>query len=115
MFNDLLTHLDRPSNSLQGLVNEGFEGALKGFLQEEDYNFKDSFSEEFVRDKPQTAAVLGTVADFVVDPLNLIGVGLFAKGAKVAKAAVGAGADASSKAMRGLYPSSVPNLSLIHI
>jgi len=109
MFTQILEVLDTPSNALQGLVVDGVEGFLTGLKQEKDYQFKDAFSEEFLRDKPRTAEVLGTTLDFVVDPLNLLGIGMLSKGSKAVSSAIDSGANISRGAMKGIYPSSVPN------
>ena len=81
-----LNVLDAPSNALQGAVAEGYEGFVKGGLQQKDYDYLDSMSPEFKAENPRTAAALGVAGDILADPLNLVGAGLFTKGSKALKA-----------------------------
>ena len=113
-FTDALTNLDRPSNALQGLAVEGLSGATKGWNQERNYDFEELMSDEFRTEHPDAAYWGSGVANFVVDPLNLVGAGLFTKGAKGIEAARKAGATIDPKATDvfkrdGDWLSSFPN------
>lgn len=93
MLDKILDVIDAPSNALQGLVVEGWQGAKKGLLQERDYDFEEAFSDEFRKENPEASYWLSGAANLVFDPLNLVGAGLFTKGAKGMSAASKAGAD----------------------
>ena len=91
-FTDILENLDRPSNAFQGLVTGGWDDARKGWDLENNYDFEDLWDED-LRNKTwderkgfgETASYLGSTAlNLVFDPLNLVGAGLFKKGAQAA-------------------------------
>ena len=120
---DLFEDLDRPSNALQGYLVGGkregetrFEGLKRGWNQEENYDFEQLFSEDLAkkgwseRDGAEKVGYIATGAlNLLVDPLNLIGGGLFKAGGKGVKAGIEAGANVEKGAMKGSMLSSVPN------
>lgn len=83
--NSILDLVDRPLNAAQGAAAEGLEGAKKGIMGEVDYSYLDAMSPEFQAKNPETAAALAVAGDLVLDPLNLVGAGLFSKGTKALK------------------------------
>ena len=104
--------IDAPSNALQGLTIDGPEGAWKGLTQQRNYDFEELLSDEFREEYPETAYWGSGVANFIVDPLNVVGLGLFKKGAQGTKAAVDAGATIGNKPMTpysGRFVSSFDN------
>lgn len=81
-----LEYLDKPSNALQGLILEGTKGASKGWSQERDYDFEDLYSNEWRRRHPTTSYLTSGALNLLTDPLNVVGAGLFTKGANAARA-----------------------------
>lgn len=77
--------LDRPLNAAQGAAAEGLEGAKKGITGEVDYSYLDAMSPEFQAENPRTAAAMAVAGDFFLDPMNLVGGGMFTKGTKALK------------------------------
>jgi hypothetical protein len=83
--NKLMDIIDRPLNAAQGAAAEGIEGAKKGIAGEVDYSYLDAMSPEFKSQNPKTASSLAFAGDLVLDPLNLVGAGLFTKGTQALK------------------------------
>ena len=106
---NILNVLDAPSNALQGLLTGGLDDAWKGLTQQENYDLEDLYSDKFRADNPKTAYWSSALANAVLDPLNLVGVGLLTKGVKGAKAGIEAGANVAKGAKKGSFVSSVPN------
>lgn len=92
--NKLMELIDRPLNAAQGAAAEGLEGAKKGVTGEVDYSYLDAMSPEFQSQNPRTAAGLAVAGDLLLDPLNLVGGGMFTKGSKALKN-MGLGAEQS--------------------
>jgi hypothetical protein len=103
--------LDRPGNALRGVL-AGKPGALMGmvpfsqsmglFNDEDRVSGQDVLTEWGAIDKPADSILsgegaAGLAAEMVLDPLNLVGIGLLTKGGKAAKAVQG-----TLKATRGL-------------
>lgn len=122
-FTDVMQALDKPSNAVQGLFvgasrddETAMEGLKRGWNQEENYDFEQILDEDLAKkgyyerggaDRLKYMAF--GAANLIVDPLNLVGAGLFTKGLKGADKAVKAGADVQEGAMKGFALSSVPN------
>ena len=106
---NILNVLDAPSNAVQGLLTGGLDDAWRGLTQQQDYDLEELYSDEFRKNNPKTAYISSAVANAVLDPLNLIGVGLLTKGVKGAKAGIEAGANVAKGAKKGSFISSVPN------
>lgn len=102
--NKLMDIIDRPLNAAQGATAAGIEGAKKGITGEVDYSYLDAMSPEFKKQNPLTASGLAFAGDLVLDPLNLVGAGLFTKGTKALNK-IGLGAEQ----MRGGVLSSASN------
>ena len=91
-FTEVLDAIDKPSNALQGLFVEGTEGLKRGWNQEENYDFEQMWDEDLQKKGwseregfGETASYIGSTAlNLVFDPLNVVGLGLFKKGAKAA-------------------------------
>ena len=114
-FSDLMEDLDRPANAIQGYFvgakrddETRFEGLKRGWNQEENYDFEQILDEDLAKkgyyerggaDRLKYMAF--GAANLIVDPLNLVGAGLFTKGLKGAEKAVKAGADVQEGAMKG--------------
>ena len=105
-FGTLLENIDRPSNAVQGLAVGGWDGFKSGWLQEKNYDFEQTWNEDLQKKGWSEREGLGEKASYVgstalnllVDPLNLIGLGLFKKGAKAAGE------------LKGAYTSVNPNI-----
>jgi len=123
-FGDLMEDLDRPANAIQGYFVGGmrddetrFEGLKRGWNQEENYDFEQIWSEDLAKQKGyyerdnwgRTSYAVSAALNLLVDPLNLLGGGMFTKGVKGVEKATKAGADVNPKAMKGFMASSVPN------
>ena len=116
-FTDLMENIDRPSNALQGLAVGGIEGLKRGWKQEENYDFEQLGNKELAKKGwseregfgEKGSYLLSSVANLIFDPINILPVGMIAKGIKGAGTAVKAGANVEKGAMRGALPSSVPN------
>ena len=89
MLDTILNVIDAPSNALQGLAVEGWEGAKKGLLQERNYDFEETFSDEFRKENPNASYWLSGAMNVVADPLNFIPLGMLTKGVKGARTASG--------------------------
>ena len=122
-FSDLMEDLDRPANAIQGYFvgakrddETRLEGLKRGWNQEENYDFEQLWDEDLA-DKgyyergnlDRLSYVASGALNLLVDPLNLIGGGMFTKGAKGVDKAVKEGADVNPDAMKGFTASSVPN------
>jgi hypothetical protein len=99
---ELLGLMDKPLNATQGFLSGDPDGLSKGFKGEIDYTYMDAMSPEFMAENPRTAAAIGTVGEIVADPLNLVGAGLYKKGADAVKNIADVG-------RRGFVSSSFPN------
>ena len=115
-FTGLLENIDRPSNALQGLAVDGVEGLKRGWLQKEDYDFEQMWDEDlanqgyYERDNLGRASYVASAAlNLLVDPLNLLPVGLLKKGTQAVKNAKQMGANVDKSAMKGSFVSSFPN------
>jgi len=116
-FTDLMENIDRPSNALQGLAVGGIEGLKRGWKQEENYDFEQLGNKELAKKGwseregfgEKGSYLLSSVANLIFDPINVLPVGMIAKGIKGAGTAVKAGANVEKGAMRGALPSSFPN------
>jgi hypothetical protein len=109
-FGTLLENIDRPSNAVQGLFVGGWDGFKSGWLQEKNYDFEQVWSPEMQKKgwserkglsegSLEKASYVGSAAlNLLLDPLNLIGIGLFKKGAKAAGE------------LKGAYTSVNPNI-----
>ena len=109
-FGTLLENIDRPSNAVQGLAVDGWDGFKSGWLQEKNYDFEQTWSPEMQKKgwserkglregSLEKASYVGSAAlNLLLDPLNLIGLGLFKKGAKAAGE------------LKGAYTSVNPNI-----
>lgn len=122
-FTDVMQALDKPSNAVQGLFvgasredETAMEGLKRGWNQEENYDFEQILDEDLAKkgyyerggaDRLKYMAF--GAANLIVDPLNLVGAGLFTKGVKGAEKAVKSGADVQEGAMKGFALSSIPN------
>lgn len=102
--NYILDLMDRPLNAVQGAAAEGVEGAKKGITGAVDYSYLDAMSPEFQAKNPETAAALAVAGDLVLDPMNLVGAGLFTKGTKALK-----NLNLVEDAYKGGIPSSASN------
>ncbi len=122
-FSDLMEDLDRPANAIQGYFvgakrddETRLEGLKRGWNQEENYDFEQLWDEDLA-DKgyyergnlDRLSYVASGALNLLVDPLNVIGGGMFTKGVKGVDKAVKAGADVNPDAMKGFTASSVPN------
>jgi len=116
-FTGLLENIDRPSNALQGLAVDGVEGLKRGWGQEEDYDFEQMWSEDLAKQKGyyerdnwgRTSYAVSAALNLLVDPLNLLPVGLLKKGTQAVKNAKQMGANVDKSAMKGSFVSSFPN------
>jgi len=116
-FTDLMENIDRPSNALQGLAVGGIEGLKRGWKQEENYDFEQLGNKELAKKGwseregfgEKGSYLLSSVANLIFDPINILPVGMIAKGIKGAGTAVKAGANVEKGAMRGSFASSFPN------
>jgi len=89
MFGQILKAFDAPSNAFQGFVIDGLEGAKKGLLHERNYDFEETFSDEFRRENPEASYWLSGAMNLIADPLNFVPLGMLAKGVKNTKTAAG--------------------------
>ena len=114
MFDTALSVLDAPSNALQGLAVGGPEGMWRGLTQQENYDFEQLLSDEFRKENPELSYWGSGVANFIVDPLNLIGTGLlskaFTKGAKTAKGAMSPMGTITDRALLAEMPNRLETL-----
>ena len=120
-FTDLMENIDRPSNALQGLAVGGIEGLKRGWSQEENYDFEQLGNRELAKKGwserkglregsfEKGSYLLSGAANLIFDPINVLPLGMIAKGIKGAGKAVKAGANVEKGAMKGALPSSVPN------
>ena len=89
MLDTILNVIDAPSNALQGLAVEGWEGAKKGLLQERNYDFEETFTDEFRKENPNASYWLSGAMNVIADPLNFVPLGMLTKGVKASKTAAG--------------------------
>ena len=116
VWSGMLEGIDKPSNAIQGLFVDGTEGLKRGWNQEEDYDFEQMHDRELAKKGYYERGNLDRLkyvgfgaANLLVDPLNLIGLGLFSKGTKAVKTAKAMGANVDKNAMKGSLISSFPN------
>ena len=112
-FTDSLEALDKPSNALQGLAVGGLEGLSSGWNQERNYDFEELWGENKPWDKREGfldhASYLASVPlNFVVDPINAIGLGAVTAPYRAIKGIKG-GKVAEAEA-RGMLMTSGPNI-----
>ena len=88
-FTDLMRDIDRPSNALQGLAVGGIEGLKRGWSQKENYDFEQMHDKElaekgyYERGNLDRLKYVGFgAANLLLDPVNLLGIGLVQKGIK---------------------------------
>ena len=88
-FTDLMRDIDRPSNALQGLAVGGIEGLKRGWSQKENYDFEQMHDKElaekgyYERGNLDRLKYVGFgAANLLLDPVNLLGIGLVQKGVK---------------------------------
>jgi hypothetical protein len=88
---DAISYFDKPRGAIAGTVKaaqEGtdlWEGAKKGW--QENTSWKETFNQDWVKENPTAAAVLGFAADVVGDPAILITPAKIAKALRVPEAA----------------------------
>ena len=127
-FTNILEAIDKPSNALQGLIvgakrddESALEGLKRGWKHEENYDFEQLLDEDLAKKGwserkglregsfEKGMHLFSGLANLVFDPLNVVPVGMIAKGAKAMRAGVRAGANVEKGAMKGLFTSSFPN------
>ena len=88
-FTDLMRDIDRPSNALQGLAVGGIEGLKRGWSQKENYDFEQMHDKELAKKGYYERGNLDRLkyvgfgaANLILDPVNLLGIGLVQKGVK---------------------------------
>ena len=116
-WSEAFKNIDRPSNALQGLAVDGVEGLKRGWGQEENYDFEQLWDADLQKKGwseregfgEKGSYVASTIANIIVDPLNLLPVGLLSKGTKAVKNAKQMGANVDKSAMKGSFVSSFPN------
>ncbi len=116
-WSEAFKNIDRPSNALQGLAVGGVEGLKRGWGQEENYDFEQLWDADLQKKGwseregfgEKGSYVASTIANIIVDPLNLLPIGLLSKGTKAVKSAKQMGANIDKKAMKGSFISSFPN------
>jgi hypothetical protein len=116
-WSEAFKNIDRPSNALQGLAVGGVEGLKRGWGQEENYDFEQLWDADLQKKGwseregfgEKGSYVASTIANIIVDPLNLLPIGLLSKGTKAVKSAKQMGANIDKKAMKGSFITSFPN------
>ena len=89
-WSEAFKNIDRPSNALQGLAVGGVEGLKRGWGQEENYDFEQMWDADLQKKGwseregfgEKGSYVASTIANILVDPLNLLPIGLLTKGTK---------------------------------
>ena len=116
-WSEAFKNIDRPSNALQGLAVSGMEGLKRGWGQKENYDFEQMWNADLQKKGWSEREGLGekgsyvasTIANILVDPLNLLPIGLLTKGTKAVNKAKQMGANIDKSAMKGSFISSFPN------
>jgi hypothetical protein len=116
-WSEAFKNIDRPSNALQGLAVGGVEGLKRGWGQEENYDFEQLWDADLQKKGwseregfgEKGSYVASTIANILVDPLNLLPIGLLTKGTKAVNKAKQMGANIDKSAMKGSFISSFPN------
>jgi len=123
-FTETLSAIDKPSNALQGYFVGGkrkdetrFEGMVRGWNQEENYDFEQLFDEDLAKKSwseregraEHSAYIASTLANLLVDPLNAVPIGSIFKGMGMMRAGAKAGANVEKGAMKGSTLSAIPN------
>ena len=116
-WSEAFKNIDRPSNALQGLAVGGVEGLKRGWGQKENYDFAQMWNADLQKKGwsereglgEKGAYVASTIANILVDPLNLLPIGLLTKGTKAVSKAKQMGANIDESAMKGSFVSSFPN------
>ena len=116
-WSEAFKNIDRPSNALQGLAVGGMEGLKRGWGQEENYDFEQMWNADLQKKGWSEREGLGekgsyvasTIANILVDPLNLLPIGLLTKGTRAVNKAKQMGANIDKSAMKGAFISSFPN------
>ena len=88
-WSEAFTNIDRPSNALQGLFVDGLEGLKRGWSQKENYDFEQMHDKELAKKGYYERGNLDRLkyvgfgaANLLLDPVNLLGIGLVQKGVK---------------------------------
>ncbi len=122
-FTNTLQALDKPSNAIQGYFVGGnredetrFEGMMRGWNQEENYDFEQLWDEDLQKKgwserdaRGKRSYVASTLLNLVVDPLNALPIGSIMKGMGMMRAGMKAGANVEKGAMKGSMLSGIPN------
>jgi len=116
-WSEAFKNIDRPSNALQGLAVGGIEGFKRGWGQKENYDFEQLWDADLQKKGwseregfgEKGSYVASTIANILVDPLNLLPIGLLTKGTKAVRKAKQMGANIDKSAMKGSFISSFPN------
>ena len=116
-WSEAFKNIDRPSNALQGLAVGGVEGLKRGWGQKENYDFEQMWNADLQKKGwseregfgEKGSYVASTIANILVDPLNLLPIGLLTKGTKAVSKAKQMGANIDESAMKGSFVSSFPN------
>ena len=127
-FTNALQAIDKPSNAIQGYFVGGmrddetrFEGMMRGWNQEENYDFEQLWDEDLQKkgwserkglregSLEKASYIASTLANLVVDPLNALPIGSILKGMGMMRAGMKAGANVEKGAMKGSMLSSIPN------
>ena len=116
-WSEAFKNIDRPSNALQGLAVGGIEGFKRGWGQKENYDFEQLWDADLQKKGwseregfgEKGSYVASTIANILVDPLNLLPIGLLTKGTKAVSKAKQMGANIDESAMKGSFVSSFPN------
>ena len=89
VWSEVFTNIDRPSNALQGLFVDGLKGLKRGWGQKENYDFEQMHDRElaekgyYERGNLDRLKYVGFgAANLLLDPVNLLGIGLIQKGVK---------------------------------
>ena len=109
MLEAAFTGLDRPSNAFQGLVIEGLQGAQKGWNQERNYDFEETFTDAFRKNNPVASYIASGAMNLIADPVNLVGLGLFSKADKVGKLVSPVGGANAVNQSKGMFTTINPN------
>jgi len=73
--------VDAPMNAIQGSLVDGSQGLMRGFMQEEDYNYGQALPESFQENYPNITGSVRNVGEVLGDPLNVLtgGAGMLLK------------------------------------